>query len=111
MSHASLRLKFKLKLRMQAERGSADLNFNFTLKLSSAPCAAWTESVAGLFQYFAFVFFALFVANPFAELWLIGLGFSGRGILPISGLIGGPKVRLLSPKLGAYIKVREFKFL
>ncbi len=111
MSHASLRLKFKLKLRMQAERGSADLNFNFTLKLSSAPCAAWTESVAGSFQYSAFVFFALFVANPFAELWLIGLGFSGRGILPISGLIGGPKVRLLSRKLGAYIKVREFKFL
>ena len=110
MSHASLRLKFKLKLRMQAERGSADLNFNFTLKLSAAK-AAGTKAVAGLFEYSAFVFFALFVANPFAELWLIGLGFSGRGILPISGLIGGPKVRLLSRKLGAYIKVREFKFL
>ena len=67
--------------------------------------------MAGLFEYSAFVFFALFVANPFAELWLIGLGFSGRGILPISGLIGGPKVRLLSRKLGAYIKVLEFKFL
>jgi hypothetical protein len=67
--------------------------------------------VAGLFRYSAFVFFALFVANPFAELWLIGFRFSGRGILPISGLIGGPKVRLLSRKLGAYIKVREFKFL
>jgi hypothetical protein len=55
---------------MQAERGFADLNFNFTLKLSSAPCEAWTESVAGLFRYSAFVFFALFVANPFAELRL-----------------------------------------
>jgi hypothetical protein len=54
---------------MQAERGSADLHFNFTLKLSAAK-AAGTKAVAGLFQYSAFVFFALFVANPFAELRL-----------------------------------------
>ena len=78
MSHASLRLKLKLKLRMQAERGSADLNLNFTLKLSAAK-AAGTKAVAGLFQYSAFGFFALFVANPFAELRLSRFGVFWSG--------------------------------